>query len=165
MMCKSKSWQVTDEFSWKLASPGNGNAPGRESPIAAWAGRQFAFWLAVRSQQQIVGNPVFPSTRAGKAWSDTACYRACKAVLAPAGMDPDAGSVFKLRHEHVRVNMAIPGAAAHLRRVATGERGKVIKDDQLPPNQRSGKVGRVLSGSSGEDLLQGGKRGSQRSRG
>jgi site-specific recombinase XerD len=39
-----------------------------------------------------------PVTRAGKAWSDTACYRACKAVLAAAGMDPDAGGVFKLRH-------------------------------------------------------------------
>jgi site-specific recombinase XerD len=64
----------------------------------AWAGRQLAFWLAVRSQQQIVGNLVFPSTRAGKAWSDTACYRACKAVLAAAGMAPDAGGVFKLRH-------------------------------------------------------------------
>jgi site-specific recombinase XerD len=52
----------------------------------------------VRSEQQVAGDLVFPSTRAGKAWSDTACYLACKTVLAAAGMDADAGGVFKLRH-------------------------------------------------------------------
>jgi site-specific recombinase XerD len=83
---------------WKLALPGNGNGPGREAPIAGWAGRQLAFWLAVRARQQVAGNLVFPSTLAGRAWSDTACYRACKAVLAGAGMDAEGGGVFKLRH-------------------------------------------------------------------
>jgi integrase len=83
---------------WKLALPGNGNSPARETPLAQWAGRQLALWLTIRTQQNIAGDLVFPSTLAGKAWSHTACYEACKAVLAGAGMDKDSGGVFKLRH-------------------------------------------------------------------
>lgn len=83
---------------WKLAVAGNGNAPARETPIAEWAGRQLALWLTVRAEQKIALNLVFPSTLSGKAWSHTACYDACKAVLAGAGMEKDTGGVFKLRH-------------------------------------------------------------------
>lgn len=83
---------------WKLALPGNGNSPARETPLAKWAGKQLAFWLRVRAQQGIEGNLVFPSTRAGKPWSHTACYNASKSVLEAAGMGHDSGGVFKLRH-------------------------------------------------------------------
>lgn len=83
---------------WKLVLPGNGNSPARETPLAAWAGRQLAHWLLVRGEQNIVGHLVFPSTLGGKPWSHTACYEACKAVLAGAGMGSDSGGVFKLRH-------------------------------------------------------------------
>jgi integrase len=55
-------------------------------------------WLTIRTQQNIAGDLVFPSTLGGKAWSHTACYEACKAVLAGAGMEKDSGGVFKLRH-------------------------------------------------------------------
>jgi site-specific recombinase XerD len=83
---------------WKLALPGNGNSPARETPLAQWAGRQLAFWLRVRTQQAIEGHLVFPSTQAGKPWSHTACYNACKSVLSSTGMGDDSGGVFKLRH-------------------------------------------------------------------
>lgn len=83
---------------WKLAVPGNGNSPARETPLAEWAGRQLALWLSVRGEQRIAGNFVFPSTLGGKPLSHTACYEACKAVLTGAGMGKDSGGVFKLRH-------------------------------------------------------------------
>jgi integrase len=86
------------DLPWKLALPGNGNSPARETPLAEWAGRQLAFWLSVRTEQCIAGDYAFPSTLGGKPWSHTACYEACKAVLAEAGMDKDGGGVFKLRH-------------------------------------------------------------------
>jgi integrase len=83
---------------WKLALPGNGNAPARETPVAAWAGSQLAFWLQVRAEQQIAGELVFPSTLGGKPWSHTGCYEAGKAVLDSSGFAGDSGGVFKLRH-------------------------------------------------------------------
>lgn len=85
-------------FPWKLSLPGNGNSPARETPLAQWAGRQLAFWLTVRAEQRIEGELVFPSTRSGKPWTHTPCYKACKEVLAKAGMGSDSGGVFKLRH-------------------------------------------------------------------
>lgn len=86
------------EIPWKLALPGNGNSPARETPLAQWAGRQLAFWLSVRKRQGIAGDLVFPSTLGGKPWSHTACYEACKATLASAGMAKPSGGVFQLRH-------------------------------------------------------------------
>ena len=86
------------DIPWKLSLPGNGNSPARETPLAQWAGRQLASWLAVRQQQGIAGDLVFPSTLGGKPWSHTACYEACKAVLANAGMAKTSGGVFQLRH-------------------------------------------------------------------
>lgn len=83
---------------WKLALPGNGNSPARETPLATWAGRQLAYWLAVRAQQEIPGNYVFPSTGGGREWSHTRCFEACKAVLAGAGLSTESGGLFKLRH-------------------------------------------------------------------
>ncbi|MEC4722421.1 tyrosine-type recombinase/integrase [Noviherbaspirillum sp. CPCC 100848] len=83
---------------WKLALPGNGNAPARETPVAEWAGRQLALWLSIREAQNIDGELVFPSTRSGKPWSHTGCYESCKAVLSGAGMGDEGGGVFKLRH-------------------------------------------------------------------
>ncbi|RZI40335.1 integrase [Herbaspirillum sp. HC18] len=83
---------------WALALPGNGNFPARETPLASWAGRQLAYWLAVRTEQNIGGTFVFPSTRDGKQWSDTRCFLSCREVLAAAGIASDAGGLFKLRH-------------------------------------------------------------------
>lgn len=83
---------------WKLALPGNGNFPARDTPLAGWAGRQLAYWLTVRAEQNIGGHFVFPSTRDGKQWSDTRCFLSCREVLAAAGVASDAGGLFKLRH-------------------------------------------------------------------
>lgn len=84
---------------WKLALPGNGQSPARETPLASWAGRQLAVWLAVRADQSIAGELVFASTSTGKPWSHVGCYKGCKAVLEAAGFAPDAaGGLFKLRH-------------------------------------------------------------------
>lgn len=83
---------------WKLALPGNGNFPARDTPLASWAGRQLAYWLTVRAEQNIGGDFVFPSTRDGKQWSDTRCFLTCREVLTAAGVSSDAGGLFKLRH-------------------------------------------------------------------
>ncbi len=82
---------------WKLSLEGNGNSPGRETPIAEWAGKQLAFWLRIRAQQNIPGQFVFPSTMAGTQWSATRCSEASRAVLQSVKMG-DAGGLFKLRH-------------------------------------------------------------------
>ncbi len=83
---------------WSLSLSGNGNFPARETPLASWAGRQLAYWLAVRAEQGLGGEYVFPSTRDGKQWSETRCYEGCKEVLREAGIAHDAGGLFKLRH-------------------------------------------------------------------
>ncbi|SNT30104.1 Site-specific recombinase XerD [Noviherbaspirillum humi] len=83
---------------WKLALPGNGNSPARETPIAEWAGRQLAFWLQVRREQNMPGDYLFPSTSSGRAWSHTGCFEATREVLLQAGLGSDAGGLFKLRH-------------------------------------------------------------------
>lgn len=83
---------------WKLSLPGNGNFPARETPLADWAGRQLTFWLAARSEQNIAGDFVFPSTLTGKQWSDTRCFLSCRDVLTAASVSNDAGGMFKLRH-------------------------------------------------------------------
>lgn len=84
---------------WKLALPGNGQSPPRETPLAAWAGRQLALWLAVRTEQRLAGDRVFPATASGRPWSHAQCHANCKAVLAEAGFSPDAaGGLYKLRH-------------------------------------------------------------------
>lgn len=83
---------------WKLALPGNGNFPARETPLASWAGRLLADWLTVRGEQHIGGNFVFPSTRDGRQWSDTRCFLRTRGVLASAGIPADAGGLFRLRH-------------------------------------------------------------------
>lgn len=84
---------------WKLALPGNGQSPARETPLASWAGRQLALWLAVRAEQGIAGEQLFPATGSGRPWSHAQCHACCKAVLEEAGFSPDAaGGLFKLRH-------------------------------------------------------------------
>ncbi|MGH8809614.1 MAG: tyrosine-type recombinase/integrase, partial [Noviherbaspirillum sp.] len=93
----TESGAATD-VPWKLALPGNGNAPARETPLAHWAGEQLAVWLSVRAAHRIAGNFIFPSTLSGKPLSHTSCHETCKAVLAGAGFVNDSGGVFKLRH-------------------------------------------------------------------
>jgi site-specific recombinase XerD len=78
--------------------PGNGNIDARETPVSPWAGRQLAFWMAVREQVSIGGDAVFPSTASGRNWSHTRCFDACKAVLTAAGLIADAHGLFQLRH-------------------------------------------------------------------
>lgn len=84
---------------WKLSLPGNGNSPGRETPVASWAARLLALWLEVRAEQGIAGEFVFPATATGKPWAHQSCYQNCKAVLVDAGFpQDDAGGLFQLRH-------------------------------------------------------------------
>ena len=83
---------------WKVAVPGNGNLPARETPIAPWAGELLEHWLQVRTEAHIPGDHLFPSTATGKPWSKEAHYKAAKAVLEEAGLEAGEGGSFKLRH-------------------------------------------------------------------
>ncbi|VTU45412.1 tyrosine-type recombinase/integrase [Variovorax sp. PBL-E5] len=83
---------------WKIAVPGNGNSPARETPIAPWAGELLQHWLQVRAESKIAGDFLFPSTRTGKPWSKEAQYLAARQVFADAGLDVADGGSFRLRH-------------------------------------------------------------------
>jgi integrase len=84
---------------WKLRVAGNGNAPARETPVAAWAGQLLGYWLAVRLEQSIPGLMVFPSTKStGKPWGKVAQYNAAKEVFTSAALDDVEGGSFRLRH-------------------------------------------------------------------
>lgn len=84
---------------WKLRVAGNGNAPGRETPVAGWAGQLLRYWLDVRAEQGVPGLMVFPSTKStGKPWGKVAQYNAAKEVLRAAGVDDVEGGSFRLRH-------------------------------------------------------------------
>ena len=84
---------------WKLQVKGNGNAPARETPIAPWAGQLLRYWLDIRSEQQVPGSMLFPSTRStGKPWGKVAQYNAAKEVLLATGLEEVEGGSFRLRH-------------------------------------------------------------------
>ena len=86
------------ERPWKVAVPGNGNSPARETPIAPWAGELLQHWVQVRTEARILGDFLFPSTRSGKPWSKESQYKAAKQVLEEAGLDSRDGGSFRLRH-------------------------------------------------------------------
>jgi len=124
----------TRERPWKIAVPGNGNAPARETPIAPWAGELLQHWLQVRAEMEIAGDYLFPSTRSGKPWSKEAQYKSAKQVFEEAGLDAADGGSFRLRHtfalrqlrrgtDAVQVARWLgvePDAMAKYRRVVTG---------------------------------------------
>lgn len=83
---------------WKLAVRGHADSAGRETPMAPWAGQLLAYWLAVRTEQAIPGQALFPSTRTGKVWSKVSQYNATKEVLQAACVDDVDGGSFRLRH-------------------------------------------------------------------
>ena len=90
---------ATKGVPWKLRVAGNGNAPARETPVAAWAGQLLRYWLEVRAEQGVPGPMVFPSTKStGKPWGKVAQYNAAKEVLQVAGIDDVEGGSFRLRH-------------------------------------------------------------------
>lgn len=90
---------TTTGVPWKLRVAGNGNAASRETPLAAWAGQLLRYWLAVRTQQNVPGSMVFPSTKSsGKPWGKVAQYNAAKDVLRASGVDDVEGGSFRLRH-------------------------------------------------------------------
>ncbi len=81
-----------------LRVPASGSAPAHNAGIAPWAALLLADWLTLRSDQGLGGDWLFPSTRSGKPWGKVAQYEAGRRVLAQAGLDPDAGGSFRLRH-------------------------------------------------------------------
>ena len=96
---------------WKLRVPGNGNRPGRETPVAPWAGQLLKHWLVARadlrpSVQALVdakgGKRVqyLLPNRSGDQWGKMAHYEAIKKVMKAADVDPGAssGGAFRLRH-------------------------------------------------------------------
>ncbi|MDI4635844.1 site-specific integrase [Pelomonas sp. V22] len=83
---------------WKLRVRGHADAAARETPIAPWAGQLVGYWLAVRAEQGIPGQALFPSTRTGKVWSKVSQYNATKEVLQAAGVDDVDGGSYRLRH-------------------------------------------------------------------
>jgi integrase len=85
----------------KLRLPGNGNSPGRETPIAGWAGQLLKHWLDVRANLNIPGSMALPSTRTGKPWSKNSHYKTSKEVLRAAGVTEVEGGTYRLRHTFV----------------------------------------------------------------
>ncbi len=83
---------------WQLMVPANGSAPAHLVPLADWAAAVLLRWLAVREAQDLGGTWLLPSTRSGKPWGKVAQYEAARRVLADAGLDPDGGGSFRLRH-------------------------------------------------------------------
>lgn len=83
---------------WKLVLAADGATPGRETPIAQWAGQLLKYWLNVRNERKIPGNWVFPATGTGKPWGRHAQYLSATDVLAAAGVDAVKGGSFRLRH-------------------------------------------------------------------
>lgn len=83
---------------WQLRVAANGSAPAHVAAMAPWAGALLKAWLAVRVQQALGGDWLFPSTRSGKPWGKVAQYESARRVLADAGLDADGGGSFRLRH-------------------------------------------------------------------
>lgn len=76
----------------------NGSAPAHTAPLADWAAAMLQRWLALRQAQALGGDWLLPSTRSGKPWGKVAQYESARRVLADAGLDPDGGGSFRLRH-------------------------------------------------------------------
>ncbi|MES2716178.1 MAG: site-specific integrase [Pseudomonadota bacterium] len=83
---------------WQLQVAANGSTPAHAAPLADWAAGVLARWLALRQAQALDGPWLLPSTRSGKPWGKVAQYEAARRVLADAGLDPDGGGSFRLRH-------------------------------------------------------------------
>lgn len=81
-----------------LRLSGNGNSPGRETPISAWAGQLLKYWLDVRANLAIPGTMALPSTRTGKPWSKNSHYKTTLEVLRNAGIAEIEGGTYRLRH-------------------------------------------------------------------
>lgn len=82
----------------QLRVPAHGAVAERDAPLAAWAGRLLAQWLAARSAAALPGELLFPGTRRGTAWAKVAQYNAAQSVLDGAGISLPGGGSFVLRH-------------------------------------------------------------------
>lgn len=87
---------------WKLRVRSDGLTPERETPLAPWAGRVLAAWLALRAALGVPGTVLLPGTRGGgKAWGKVSHYQATAAVMQAAGLaevDQPGGGSYRLRH-------------------------------------------------------------------
>jgi len=90
----------------QLQVAANGSAPAHAAPLADWAASVLARWLAVRQAQALGGPWLLPSTRSGKPWGKVAQYESARRVLADAGLDPDGGGSFRLRHSFAMRQLA-----------------------------------------------------------
>ncbi len=93
----SRGGQVRDR-PWKVSIPTHGDAPARETPIAPWAAELLQHWLQVRSELNVPGDVLLPSTRTGKPWSKDSHYRETRRLLEQVGLGDGAGGTFRLRH-------------------------------------------------------------------
>jgi integrase len=83
---------------WRLRVPRHGAVAERDAPLAPWASRLLAQWLAARSSASLPGDLLFPGTRKGSAWAKVAQYQAANAVLHDAGVEGAGRGSFVLRH-------------------------------------------------------------------
>ena len=83
---------------WRLQVAASGSAPAHPAPLAAWAAGLLSSWLTRRAAEGLGGPWLLPSTRSGKPWGKVAQYEAARRVIASAGLDPDGGGSFRLRH-------------------------------------------------------------------
>lgn len=83
---------------WSVRIPRHGAIDPHEAPIAPWAARLMARWLARRTEEALPGEVLFPGTRKGTAWTKVAHYLAAGSVLAAAGLPDAGGGSFLLRH-------------------------------------------------------------------
>ena len=86
------------ERPWKVSIPMHGDSAARETPIAPWAGELLQHWLQIRSELEIPGDWLLPSTRTGKPWGKQSHYATTRSLLEEAGLDGPEGGTFRLRH-------------------------------------------------------------------
>ena len=78
--------------------PATGESAAHDTPMALWAAELLEYWLDVRSDQEISGEWLFPSTRSGRQWGKVAQYNAAQQVMKDAGLALSGGGSFVLRH-------------------------------------------------------------------
>lgn len=83
---------------WRVRVPRHGAIDPHEAPIAPWAARLMARWLARRAAEALPGEVLFPGTRKGTPWAKVAHYMAAGSVMAAAGLPDTGGGSFVLRH-------------------------------------------------------------------
>lgn len=97
-MLKMSSVISDPQGPWKVRAPASARVQVHEAPVAKWARGILTNWLRVRSELQIPGEWLLPSTKSGKPWGKTAHFDSVAGVLDDAGLKGFKGGGYRLRH-------------------------------------------------------------------